>query len=117
MTSKPLASLLADLDVRKSHNRPRTSNDNPFPESQFKTMKYQPDYPERFHTIGEARAWMEAFTTWYNHEHRHSGIGWHTPASVHYGTAEEVRDARQRTLDAAYRAHPERFTTVMALLH
>ena len=110
MTSKPLASLLVDLDVRKSHNRPRTSNDNPFSESQFKTMKYQPDYPERFASIGEARAWMNEFTNWYNHEHRHSGIGLHTPASVHYGTAVEIRDGRQRTLDAAYRAHPERFT-------
>ena len=110
MTSKPLASLLVDLDVRKSHNRPRTSNDNPFLESQFKTMKYQPDYPTRFASIGEARAWMDGFMNWYSHEHRHSGIGWHTPASVHYGTAEGIREGRQRTLDAAYRAHPERFT-------
>lgn len=109
MTSKPLASLLVDLDVRRSHNRPRTSNDNPYSESQFKTMKYMPDYPDRFATIGEARAWMDGFTTWYNHEHRHSGIGLHTPASVHYGTAVEIRDARQQTLDAAYAAHPERF--------
>lgn len=109
MTSKPLASLLVDLDVRKSHNRPRTSNDNPFSESQFKTMKYQPDYPQRFASIGEARAWMDGFVSWYNHEHRHSGIGWHTPASVHYGTADEIRDARQQTLNAAYAAHPERF--------
>lgn len=109
MTSKPLASLLVDLDVRRSHNRPRTSNDNPYSESQFKTMKYMPDYPERFASIGEARAWMEAFVAWYNHEHRHCGIGLHTPASVHYGTAVEVQQARQRTLDAAYAAHPERF--------
>lgn len=109
MTSKPLASLLVDLDVRRSHNRPRTSNDNPYSEAQFKTMKYVPDYPDRFATIGEARAWMKAFADWYNHEHYHSGIGWHTPASVHYGTAEHVRDARQTVLDAAYTAHPERF--------
>lgn len=109
MTSKPLASLLVDLDVRRSHNRPRVSNDNPYSESQFKTMKYMPDYPERFTSIGEARAWMDAFVAWYNHEHRHSGIGLHTPASVHYGTAVDVQAARQRTLDAAYAAHPERF--------
>lgn len=109
MTSKPLASLLVDLDVTRSHNRPRTSNDNPYSEAQFKTMKYVPDYPHRFTSIGHARAWMEEFTTWYNHEHRHSGIGLHTPASVHYGTAEDIRDARQATLDAAYAAHPERF--------
>lgn len=109
MTSKPLASLLVDLDVTRSHNRPRTSNDNPFSEAQFKTMKYVPDYPERFASIGQARAWMEGFVAWYNHEHRHSGIGLHTPASVHYGTAEEVRSGRQAVLDAAHAAHPERF--------
>src|SRR5699024_4580976 len=74
MTSKPLASLLADLDVARSHNRPRTSNDNPFSESQFKTMKYTPDYPERFASIGHVRAWMAPFVDFYNHDHRHSGI-------------------------------------------
>jgi putative transposase len=109
MTSKALASLLVDLDVRRSHNRPRTSNDNPFSESQFKTMKYTPDYPSRFATIGEARAWMGTFTHWYNHEHRHSGVGLHTPASVHYGTADAVRYHRRATLNTAYAAHPERF--------
>ena len=110
MTSKPLASLLVDLDVIRSHNRPRTSNDNPYSESQFKTMKYTPDYPERFASIGHARAWMNRFTHWYNHEHRHSGIGLHTPASVHDGTADHIRDKRQLVLDAAYAKHPERFT-------
>jgi transposase InsO family protein len=109
MTSKPLASLLVDLNVRRSHNRPHTSNDNPYSESQFKTMKYVPDYPQRFATIGEARAWMTAFVAWYNHEHYHSGIGLYTPASVHYATAELVRDGRQHVLNAAYAAHPERF--------
>ncbi|TBT90087.1 DDE-type integrase/transposase/recombinase, partial [Propioniciclava tarda] len=109
MTSKPLSSLLADLDVTRSHNRPRTSNDNPYSEAQFKTMKYTPDYPARFDSIGHARAWMEAFMAWYNHEHRHSRIGLHTPASVHYGTAHDIRTARQTTLDAAWLAHPERF--------
>lgn len=109
MTSKPLASLLADMDVTRSHNRPRTSNDNPFSEAQFKTMKYVPDYPQRFASIGHARAWMEEFISWYNHEHRHSGIGLYTPASVHYGTAEQIRAGRQSTLDAACAAHPQRF--------
>jgi len=110
MTSKPLASLLVDMDVRRSHNRPHTSNDNPYSESQFKTMKYVGDYPDRFASVGEARAWMASFIEWYNHQHRHSGIGLHTPASVHYGTAESIRDGRQRVLDAAWHAHPERFT-------
>ena len=110
MTSKPLASLLVDLDVIRSHNRPRTSNDNPYSESQFKTMKYTPDYPERFASIGAARAWMNRFIHWYNHQHRHSGIGLHTPASVHDGTADHIRDKRQLVLDAAYAKHPERFT-------
>lgn len=109
MTSKPLASLLSDLDVRRSHNRPRTSNDNPYSEAQFKTMKYAYDYPDRFATIGEARTWMAGFAAWYNHEHYHSGIGWHTPASVHYGTADDVREARQLVLNQAFREHPERF--------
>lgn len=110
MTSKPLASLLCDLDVTRSHNRPRTSNDNPYSESQFKTMKYVSDYPARFASIGQARAWMEQFITWYNHEHHHRGIGLHTAASVHYGTAADVRARRQAVLDAAYQAHPERFS-------
>ena len=101
MPSKPLSSLLADLDVTRSHNRPRTSNDNPYSEAQFKTMKYTPDYPGRFDSIGHARSWMEEFMTWYNHEHRHSRIGLHTPASVHYGTAHDIRAARQTILDAA----------------
>lgn len=109
MTSKPLASFLVDLDIRRTHNRPRTSNDNPYSEAQFKTMKYMPDYPDRFASIGEARAWMAAFGSWYNHQHRHSGIGLHTPANVHYGHAEKIQHERQQTLDAAYAAHPERF--------
>lgn len=109
MTSKPLASFLVDLDIRRTHNRPRTSNDNPYSEAQFKTMKYMPDYPDRFASIGEARAWMAAFASWYNHEHRHSGIGLHTPANVHYGHAEKIQHERQQTLDAAHAAHPERF--------
>ncbi len=109
MTSKALASMLVDMDITRSHSRPHTSNDNPFSEAQFKTMKYTSDYPERFDSVNEARTWMEGFTAYYNHEHRHSGIGYHTPASVHYGTAEDVREQRQHTLDRAYGAHPERF--------
>ena len=108
-TSKPLASLLVDLDVTRSHSRPRQSNDNPFSEAAFKTLKYTCDYPTRFASIGDARAWMNEFVGSYNHEHRHSGIGYCTPASVHFGTAETVRAHRQQTLDTAYAKHPERF--------
>lgn len=109
MASKPVAFLLADLGVTKSHSRPHVPNDNPFSESQFKTMKYRPDFPKTFDNIVQARAFCERFFAWYNHDHRHSGIGWHTPASVHYGTADQIRAQRAKTLDAAYQAHPERF--------
>jgi len=109
MTSKNVAELLADLGILRSHSRPKVSNDNPFSEAQFKTMKYAPDFPETFGSFADARAHCEAFFAYYNHEHRHSGIGLHTPASVHHGTAEAVRAQRQVTLDAAYAAHPDRF--------
>ena len=109
MTSKHVSALLIDLDIIRSHSRPHVSNDNPFSEAQFKTMKYLHDFPKNFNTIQEARAFCEGFFTEYNHIHRHSGIGWHTPASVHFGTADAIDDARQATLDAAYAAHPERF--------
>jgi putative transposase len=109
MTSKPVAQLLVDLGVARSHSRPHTSNDNPYSESAFKTLKYAPVFPDRFGSLADARAFGEAFFSYYNHEHRHSGIGLHTPASVHYGTAGEVRVHRQQTLDAAHAAHPERF--------
>lgn len=109
MTSKSVAGLLIDLGVTRSHSRPKTSNDNPFSEASFKTIKYCGDYPESFASIGQARAWCEDFIGYYNHEHRHSGIGLHTPASVHFGTAELVRDQRQVTLAEAYARHPERF--------
>ncbi len=109
MASKPVAFLLADLGVTKTHSRPHVPNDNPFSESQFKTMKYRPDFPKKFDNIQQARAFCERFFTWYNHEHRHSGIGWHTPASVHYGTAEQIRAQRAKTLNAAYITNPERF--------
>ncbi|WP_308220983.1 IS3 family transposase [Micromonospora phytophila] len=109
MTSKPVSEMLVDLGVLRSHSRPRTSNDNPYSEAQFKTMKYVPDFPERFGSLADARVFCDGFFTAYNHEHRHSGIGWHTPASVHYGTASQIREQRQATLDAAHAAHPDRF--------
>jgi putative transposase len=111
MTSGTVAQLLAGLGVARSHSRPRVSNDNPYSEAQFKTLKYVHDFPERFGSLQDARAFCEGFITEYNHEHRHSGIGYHTPASVHFGTAELVRRQRQATLATAYAAHPERFAT------
>jgi transposase InsO family protein len=110
MVSKPVSELMVDLGVLRSHSRPRTSNDNPYSEAQFKTMKYVLDFPERFGSLADARAFCDGFFLAYNHEHRHSGIGMHTPASVHFGTAEQVHLQRQVTLDQAYGAHPERFT-------
>lgn len=109
MTSKTVALLLADLGVTKTHSRPHVSNDNPYSESQFKTMKYRPTYPDRFGSIQDARAWARAFFHWYNQEHHHSGLGLLTPATVHYGQAQAVIDQRQQVLRAAYAAHPERF--------
>ena len=109
MTSKPVAQLLVDLGVIRSHSRPRVSNDNPYSESQFKTLKYCPAFPDRFGSLADARAFGEAFFGYYNHEHRHTGIGLHTPASVHHGTAHQVRALRQQTLDTAYATHPPRF--------
>ena len=109
MTSKPVAQLLVDLGVARSHSRPHVSNDNPYSEAAFKTLKYAPVFPDRFGSLPDARSFCEAFFSYYNHEHRHSGIGLHTPASVHFGTATEVRAQRQQTLNAAYAAHPERF--------
>ena len=109
MTSKPVAFLLADLGITQSHSRPHVSNDNPFSESQFKTLKYRPGFPSRFGSIEAARLHCQAFFPWYNDQHRHSGLGLHTAADVHYGTAAITRDKRARVLDAAYAAHPERF--------
>jgi putative transposase len=109
MASKPVAFLLADLGVTKTHSRPRCSNDNPYSESQFRTLKYRPDFPARFGSFEDAHAHCGDFFGWYNLEHRHSGIGFHTPADVHYGRAEAIRAGRARVLDAAYAAHPERF--------
>jgi putative transposase len=109
MTSKSVALLLADLGVNKTHSRPHVSNDNPFSESHFKTLKYQPDFPDRFASIEEARRFCREFFTWYNTQHHHSGIGLLTPETVHYGRAYEVIAARQQVLDLAAVQHPERF--------
>jgi putative transposase len=109
MTSKPVAQLLVDLGVARSHSRPHVSNDNPYSEAQFKTLKYAPAFPDRFGSLADARAFCEAFFAYYNHEHRHSGLGLHTPASVHHGTATEIRAQRAATLQAAYAANPARF--------
>lgn len=110
MRSKPVALLLADLAVTKSHSRPHVSDDNPYSEAQFKTLKYQPDFPARFGSIEHARTFCQRFFAWYNHDHRHSGIGYMTPAAVHTGQAQRLYDARQCVLDQAFAAHPERFT-------
>jgi len=109
MVSKSVAQLLIDLDVVKSHSRPHVSDDNPYSEAHFKTLKYRPDYPERFGCLADARAWAHAFFTWYNQEHHHTSLGLLTPAVVHSGQAECVRERRQRVLQVAYGAHPERF--------
>jgi putative transposase len=109
MRSKPVAFLLADLGVTKTHSRPYTSTDNPYSEAQFKTMKYRPGFPERFGSIEVAKSFCRPFFDWYNHTHRHSGIGLMTPAAVHYGRAGALHDERARVLAAAFSANPERF--------
>jgi putative transposase len=109
MTSKTVAQLLADLGVTKTHSRPHVSNDNPYSEAQFKTLKYRPGFPEQFGSLMDARTWMRHFVGWYNHEHCHSGIGLLTPATVHQGKAPAVLAARQQVLEEAYGAHPDRF--------
>jgi putative transposase len=109
MTSKPVALLLADLGVTRSHSRPHVPDDNPYSESQFKTLKHHPSFPERFGSLQEARAFRQRFFGWYNHEHRHSGIALLTPADVHLGRAPQITLARGAVLDAAFAAHPERF--------
>ena len=106
MTSKAVAQLLCDLGVEKTHSRPHVSNDNPHSEAQFKTLKYRPDFPELFGSIEDARSFCCEFFAWYNNEHRHSGIAMLTPATVHYGKAEETIAKRQSVLEAAYAANP-----------
>jgi putative transposase len=109
MTSKPVSALLADLGVARSHSRPHVSNDNPYSEAQFKTLKYLPEFPASFASLAHARQFCAGFFHEYNYIHRHSGIAWHTPASVHFGTSGAIDQARQNTLTAAWHAHPERF--------
>ncbi len=109
MTSKSVADLLEDLSVTRSHSRPKTSNDNPYSEAWFKTLKYAPVFPERFACLAEARQFMIDFVAWYNECHHHAGIGLHTPSEVHHGRHHAVRARRQDTLAAARTAHPERF--------
>jgi putative transposase len=109
MTSDSVARLLTDLGVAKSHSRPRVSNDNPYSESQFKTLKYRPEFPKRFGSLEDARIFCRQFFDWYNTEHKHSGIGLLTPETLHYGNAEPVLAQRQQVLDLAYEQHPERF--------
>jgi putative transposase len=109
MRSKPVAALLIDLDIAKTHSRPHVSDDNPYSEAQFKTLKYRPDFPDRFGSIEDARAHCQRFFHWYNHEHRHGGIGLMAPVAVHEGTAVALTAQRAITLDAAFAAHPIRF--------
>ncbi len=109
MRGKPVAFLLADLGVTKTHSRPYTSSDNPYSESNFKTLKYRPEFPERFDDIERARAHCRRFFDWYNHQHRHSGIGLMTPAAIHHGHASTLHAARARVLETAYVNNPERF--------
>jgi len=109
MIAKGVAHLLADLGVTKSLSRPHVSNDNPFSESQFRTFKYRPDFPDRFGSFEDGQAHCSRFFRWYNDDHRHSGIGLHTPADVHYGRAQAIREQRGVVLLDAYAKHPERF--------
>jgi putative transposase len=109
MTSKPVAFLLADLGITKTHSRPHVSNDNPYSESQFKTLKYRPGFPDRFAGSEQARSFCQEFFRWYNREHRHAGIGLLTPETVHTGRTASVYAGRQQALAVAYAAHPERF--------
>ena len=109
MKAKATALMLADLGVTKSHSRPYTSNDNPFSESHFKTLKYQPEFPKRFGCIEDAKAFCRRFFDWYNQGHHHTGLGLMTPNQVHYGQADAIYEARQVTLDNAFSANPERF--------
>lgn len=109
MRSVGLAQLLGSLGVVRSFSRPHVSDDNAFSESQFKTLKYQPDYPERFASPAHARAWCQEFFAWYNDNHQHSGLAFFTPADVFYGRVEDIAARRKAALDAAYDAHPERF--------
>lgn len=109
MVSQPVAFLLASLGITKSHSRPHVSDDNPFSEAHFKTLKYRPGFPERFASLEHARAFLAEFFTWYNTQHHHSGLAMMTPSDVHHGRVSERLAQRAAVLDAAYAAHPERF--------
>ncbi len=109
MTASGFVDMLAQLGVERSNSRPRVSNDNPFSESCFKTIKYQPDYPGRFHSLADARRWFAEFFDWYANRHRHSGLALFTPADVFFGRVQALAAQRQRALDEAYAAHAERF--------
>jgi hypothetical protein len=109
MRAKGTAELLVDLGLAASFSRPRISNDNPFSEAQFKTLKYRPDFPERFESLDHAQSFSRVFFPWYNDEHRHSGIGFMTPAAVHFGRTSALHAQRAQVLAAAYSAHPARF--------
>jgi transposase InsO family protein len=113
MRSKTVAQLLVDLEITKTHSRPHVSDDNPYSEAQFRTMKYRPDFPQRFGSIEDARTHCQRFFDWYNNEHRHSGIGFMTPATVHYGHAGAVQKQRAVALDAAFARNPKRFKGVV----
>ena len=113
MKSKPVAFLMADLGITKTHSRPHTSDDNPFSEAQFKTLKYRPDFPDRFGCIEDARQFCREFFPWYNNEHKHTGINLLSPTDVHHGEAESIIASRQIVLNKAYALHPERFVRKM----
>jgi putative transposase len=117
MISKSVAFLLADLGVTKTHSRPHVSNDNPFSEAAFKTLKYRPGFPERFGCIEDARSHCDAFFTWYNNDHHHGGLAMLTPHDVHLGLADQTTAQRATVLAAAYAAHPERFVRGAPVLH
>lgn len=109
MTSKPVALLMSDMGITKTHSRPHVSNDNPYSEAQFKTTKYRPDFPKTFNNIEHARSFLGDFVAWYNDEHHHSGLEMHTPADVHFGRADQRTQERQQVLDKAFESRPERF--------
>src|ERR1700712_2755893 len=108
MTAKPVSMLLTDLGVPRTHSRPHVSNDNPYSEAQYRTLKYLPDFPHHFVSLEHAKQFCTEFFYQYNYIHRHSGIGWHTPASVHFGTADPIDDARRATLTTALHTNPAR---------
>lgn len=113
MKAKNVGQLLVDLGVGKSHSRPYVSDDNPYSESQFKTLKYHPTFPERFESEEVALNFSRVFFGWYNEEHKHSSLGLLSPIDVHYGRAKEKLEQRQKVLAAAYESHPERFVNGM----